>query len=99
MLKWKLGDAFSSTTKGMKTLDLKLLFDQWRDIEVPDRQLSLQPQDPPIQSVSHTALGRVIKQKFEDALAAGGDALSEEDFMDLADKFKNLAEQKGVQLN
>jgi hypothetical protein len=60
--------------KEMKALDLKLLFDKWRVIEVPDIQLPLQPQDPLIQSVSHTALGRVVNQKFEEALAAGGDA-------------------------
>jgi hypothetical protein len=58
MVKWH-----SSTTKGMKDRDLKVLFDQWRDIGVP-----LQPQEPPIQSVSHTALGRDIKQKFKEAL-------------------------------
>ncbi len=61
---------------------------------MPDIQLPLQPQEPPIQSVSHTALGRV-----EEALAAGGDALSEEDFMELVAEFKVLAEQKGIQLN
>jgi hypothetical protein len=27
-------------------------------------------------SFSHTALGRAVKRKFEEALAAGGDALS-----------------------
>jgi hypothetical protein len=99
VLKWKLGDAYYSTTKGMKALDLKLLLDQRRDIEVPDMQLPLHPQEPKVQSVFHTALGRVVKQKFEEALAASGDALSEEDFMELAAKFKVLAEQKGVQLN
>ncbi len=32
-------------------------------------------------SFSHTALGRAVKRKFEEALAAVGDALSEEDLM------------------
>ena len=98
VLKWKLSDTYSLITKGMKANDLKLLFEQWRDIEVPETHLPLQPQEPPIQAVSHTALGRTIKQKFEEAIAAGGDMLSEVDFIELA-KFKVIAQQKGVQLN
>jgi hypothetical protein len=61
--------------------------------------LPLQPQEPPIQAVSHTALGRTVKRKFEEAIAAGGDVLSEEDLTELAAKFKVIAQQKGVQLN
>ncbi len=43
VLKWKLGDTYSSITKGMKANDLYLLFDQWRDIEVSEIHLPPQP--------------------------------------------------------
>jgi hypothetical protein len=88
VLKWKLGDTYSSITKGMKANDLKLLFDQWRDIEVPEIHLPPQLQEPPIQSVTNTALGRTVKRKFEEAIATGGDVLSEEDFMEVVAIFK-----------
>lgn len=61
--------------------------------------LPLEPQESPIQAVSCTALGRAVKQKFEEAISAGGNALSEEDFMELLAKFKVTLQQKGVQLN
>ncbi len=48
VLKWKLGITYSSATKEMKALNQKLLFDQWRDIDVPDIELPLQLQEPPI---------------------------------------------------
>ncbi len=63
-----------------------------------DIYLPQQMQEPPIQSVSHTAFGRVIKPKYEEAPPARGDVLSEEVFTELAVKFKVIAQQKGIQL-
>ncbi len=45
---------------------------------------------------NNTALGRTMKRKFEEALTAGDDLLNGEDFLELAEKFKCIAQQKGV---
>ncbi len=83
LLRWKLGEAYSPTTSGMKAADLKQLWEVWKDMEVADIELHPAPAEP-------------VKRKFEEAITAGDNLLNGEDFLELAEKFKQIAQQKGV---
>ncbi len=95
-MRWKLGEAYSSTTNGMKAADLKQLREVWKDVEVADIKLLPAPAEPSVPAPNNTALGRTVKQKFEVALTAGDNLLNGEDFLELAEKFKCKAQQKRV---
>jgi hypothetical protein len=80
-LRWKLGDAYISTTSGMKAPQLKQLWEVWKDTEVADIDLSLPPLAPSVPEPGNTALGRTVKRKFDEAIMAGDNVLNGEDFL------------------
>lgn len=96
LLRWKLGDAYSSTTSGMKAPQLKQLWEVWKDTEVADIDLPPPPLAPSVPEPGNTALGRTVKRKFDEAITAGDNMLNEEDFLELAEKFQRIAQQKGI---
>jgi hypothetical protein len=96
LLRWKLREAYSSTTSGMKAADLKELWEVWKVMEVADIELPPAPAEPSVPAPNNTALGRTVKRKFEEAITAGDNLLNGEDFLELAEKFKQIAQQKGV---
>ncbi len=52
--------------------------------------------NPSVPAPNNTVLGRTRKRNFEEALTAGDNLLNGEDFLELAEKFKCIAPQKGV---
>jgi hypothetical protein len=80
----------------MRAAHLKQLWKVWKDVEVADIELPPAPAEPSVPAQNNTALGRTVKQKFEEALTVGNNLLNAEDFLELAEKFKCIAQQKGV---
>jgi hypothetical protein len=80
----------------MKAPQLKQLWEVWKDTEVADIDLPPPPLAPSVPEAGNTALGRTVKQKFDEAISAGDDVLNEEDFLELAEKFQRIAQQKGI---
>jgi len=65
LLKWKLGEAYSLLTSGMKIAQLKQLWEFWKDTEVPDIELPPAPVVLSVPEPNNTALGRTVKQKLK----------------------------------
>jgi hypothetical protein len=65
LLKWKLGEAYSLLTSGMKIAQLKQLWEFWKDTEVPDIELPPAPVALSVPEPNNTALGRTVKQKLK----------------------------------
>jgi len=96
LLKWKTG----KTTQGMKVDELRnsweiaKLQDSPEDIMLPE-----QPQPPALPAVNQTALGRTIKRKFNEVIAAvetTADAIDDDDFNTIAEQFNKICERRGV---
>jgi hypothetical protein len=96
LLRWKLREAYSSTTSGMKAADLKELWEVWKVMEVADIELPPALVEPSVPAPNNTALGRTVKRKFEEPITAGDNLPNGGDFLELAEKFKHIAQQKGV---
>jgi hypothetical protein len=54
--------------------------------------------EPEVPRPDDTQLGRTIKGNFDQAVSAGAQILSEEDFKDLYAKLKDTAQKKGFSL-
>ena len=99
LLKWKTGKTF----QGLKVDELRNL---WSSIKLQDSpediDLPPEPQPPTVPTVSQTALGRTIKRKFNEVIAAvesTGDAINDDDFNAITSNFKKLCERRGVSFN
>jgi hypothetical protein len=80
----------------MKAPQLKQLWEVWKGTEVADIDLPPPPLAPSVPEPGNTALGRSVKRKFDKAITAGDNVLSEEDFLELVEKIQHIAQQKGI---
>ena len=53
--------------------------------------------EPAVPGTNNTQLGRTIKRKFDEAMAAGN-VLDDNEFREIAAKFRAVAAQKGLNL-
>jgi hypothetical protein len=58
--------------------------------------LPLSPLAPSVPEPGNTALGRTVNRKFDKAIMVGDNLLNEEDFLELAEKFQHIAQQKWI---
>ncbi len=94
MLQWKLGDEYSKITKGFKLAQLKELWETVKDSITLDIFVPVEPADP---GPNNTQLGRTIKRKFDEPMAAGN-VLDDNEFREIAATFRAVAAQKGLNL-
>jgi hypothetical protein len=97
MLRWNLGDDYSRRTKGLKVAQLKELWETVKDSTILDISLPDEPVEPAVPGPNNTQMGQTIKQKFDLAIAAGS-ILNDDEFREIAVKFKAAAALKGINL-
>jgi hypothetical protein len=85
-----------SVLQKKKAPQLKQLWEVWKDTEVADIDLPPPPLAPSVPEPGNTALGRTVKRKFDKAIMVGDNLLNEEDFLELAEKYQRIAQQKGI---
>ena len=99
LLKWKTGQ----TTQGMKVDELRSAWETAKLQDPPeDIILPEQPQPPTLPTVNQTALGRTIKRKFNEVVAAvetTADAIDPDDFNAIANQFHKICERRGVRFS
>jgi hypothetical protein len=100
LLKWKLGNEYKTRTQGIKVDELRKVWDTEKDQDMEDIDLPPPPLSPKVPGVDQTALGRSVKRKFTEAIAAtaNSDVVNEEDFNEIAGQFKQICDRRGLNL-
>jgi hypothetical protein len=85
ILRWKMGtDKYESDAKGSRIDKLKLLWEQYKDVESPIRVVpEEEEQPPPILAITETSLGEVSTKYLKEAVLPNLKNMGREAILDL----------------